>query len=305
MVLREQEITLRKYLLGDLPEKEQESLELWLMSEEEAYDLLSAAEDDLIDQSIAGNLDRHELERFNNHFLTAPARKRKLWFSQGFQNFVAEHLNNTTQEVPTPFTFWGLFRRQPVFAYAAAALLVLVMGGGLWGGLQYQDLQRRLSATEAQFAVDREAFIRQLNERKAFADRMQSELGELEQIVANVKSAPAPDAVVAVILTAGLTRASTELPIVKLSSKAQVVELSLPLLDGGYDSYRAVLFDESGIEIWTRDGLPAKTTGEDKTVAFVVPIDRLTAGDYVVRLSGHSGLNPPEDITTYPFRATR
>src|SRR5688572_20179912 len=68
MLLKEQEKTLRKYLLGDLSDEEQEALELWLMSEEDAYDLISAAEDDLIDESIAGTLSSRDLERFNNHF---------------------------------------------------------------------------------------------------------------------------------------------------------------------------------------------------------------------------------------------
>src|SRR5690348_3282138 len=87
-MLNTDETTLRTYLLGDMSEEEQEALELWLMTDDTAYDLLVAAEDDLIDESIAGKLSRHELERFNNHFLAAGERKRKLWFGREFRKLV-------------------------------------------------------------------------------------------------------------------------------------------------------------------------------------------------------------------------
>jgi hypothetical protein len=301
MVLKDQEKRLRKYLLGELSEREQEALELWLMSEEEAYDLLSAAEDDLIDESIAGKLDRYELERFNNQFLTAPERKRKLSFSQSLQEFVTEHGPGTHQEAPARSTFWDLFRRQPALAYSLAAFFILFMGGGIWGGLQYRNLQEEFTAAETQFAVEREAFKRQL---EAERDRAQSDYRDLERAVQNVKSAPVPEAPLALALMPGVTRSPEELHTLKLRPTVQLVELSLTLLDDNYDSYRAVLVDGSGTEIWTRDRLPA-TTGENKAVVLLVPTNRLTADDYIVRLSGRSGSNPPENINSYSFRATR
>lgn len=301
MVLKDQDKTLRKYLLGELSEKEQEALELWLMSEEEAYDLLSAAEDDLIDESIAGKLDRHELERFNNHFLTAPERKRKLSFSQGLQEFVAEHGPGPREEAPARPTFWDFFRRQPSFAYSLVAFFILFMGSGIWGGLQYQGLQEQINAKETQFAVEREALKRKLEESQALTDRMQSDFRALEQAV---KSSPVPEVPLALSLMPGLTRTAADLRTLNLKSKAQVAELSLTLIDDNYDSYGAVLVDGDGIEIYARDRLPA-TTGENKAVVLLVPTERLTAGNYIVRLSGRSGTNPPESINSYPFRATR
>src|SRR5215475_6993365 len=92
------EKTLRKYLLGEVSAEEQEEIDLWLMSNEEAYDLIEAAEDDLIDESLAGGLESDELDRFNNHFLAAAERRRKLQFSRSLQRFIAANPSAVGQE---------------------------------------------------------------------------------------------------------------------------------------------------------------------------------------------------------------
>ena|SRR5215831_3210815 len=80
--------TLRKYLLGDLSVEEQEQVELWLMSDDEAYDLLEAAEDDLIDDSVSRKLKGREPHQFNTHFLIAPERAKKLQFGKSLGRYI-------------------------------------------------------------------------------------------------------------------------------------------------------------------------------------------------------------------------
>src|ERR1051326_3970847 len=94
--------TLRKYLLGDMPVEEQEALELWLMSEEEAYDLVVAAEDDLIDDSLNGRLNEDEWKRFNELFLAAPERQRKLQFGRSFQRFIRAKTTSVSVKARSP-----------------------------------------------------------------------------------------------------------------------------------------------------------------------------------------------------------
>src|SRR6187455_3128983 len=130
MILKEQDWTLRKYLLGELSETEQETVELWLMSGEESYDVLAAAEDDLIDEFIGGKLSPRELDRFNNHFLVAPERKRKVQFGQALHRYVGENSVVAPRVSIPPFSFRDLLRYRPVFAYASCALMVLILGLG-------------------------------------------------------------------------------------------------------------------------------------------------------------------------------
>ena len=68
------EAVLRKYLLGNMSPEEQEEIELWLMSNEDAYCLLEAAEDDLIDDLLSGRLAVRDLDRFQTYFLVALER---------------------------------------------------------------------------------------------------------------------------------------------------------------------------------------------------------------------------------------
>src|SRR5438128_8771207 len=92
----EDEKTLKKYLLGQLSSEEQEKIELWLLSEEDAYDMTEAAEDNLVDEFIGGKLVGEELEWFNNHFLAAAERRRKLQFGGSLQRFIDATAGTTT-----------------------------------------------------------------------------------------------------------------------------------------------------------------------------------------------------------------
>src|SRR5437879_13183933 len=122
---------LRKYLLGDLSPEEQQEVELQLMSDEDAYDLLVAAEDDLIDASLAGKLKGDELERFNNYFLAAGERQRKLQFGRSLERFVRDTPRSAASPEPPRRAFWdaaaNFLRYRPVTAYAASAVVVLLI----------------------------------------------------------------------------------------------------------------------------------------------------------------------------------
>ena len=79
---------LKNYLLGKASPAEEEEVERWLMSDDQAYDLLEAAEDELIDTFLRGKLRGRDLDRFNSHFLKAPERNRKLQFSRSLIRFI-------------------------------------------------------------------------------------------------------------------------------------------------------------------------------------------------------------------------
>src|SRR6266850_4583347 len=97
------ENTLRRYLLGDISPEELEKVEFWLMSEDEAYDLLEAAEDDLIDDALANKLTNHQMDQFKERFLAAPERQRKLRFSRSLQRCIDAA---NALPAPQPFSLW-------------------------------------------------------------------------------------------------------------------------------------------------------------------------------------------------------
>src|SRR5262245_18274857 len=80
--------TVRRYLLGDVSSSDENQVDHWLMSDPEGYDLLVAAEDDLIDDFLSGRLAARDLDLFNNYFLTTDERQRKLEFGRSLRRYV-------------------------------------------------------------------------------------------------------------------------------------------------------------------------------------------------------------------------
>ena len=303
---------LRKYLLGDLSPEEQQEVELQLMSDEDAYDLLVAAEDDLIDASIAGKLKGDELERFNNYFLAAGERQRKLQFGRSLERFVRDSPRSAASpESPARDVFWGavpnFLRYRPAIAYAASAVVVLMIVGSIWSFFRIVELQRQLHSATAQLADvgrERDETRRQLGESESLGERMRAQVQALEETLGATKSS-VPQALLAFNLIPGLSRSSSDIPKIAITANASLLQFSLTLLDDNYDSYRAALRDAGGQELWTRDRLSATATRDGKAVVLTVPIPLLSNGDYSFSLMGISDSRPPESISSFYFRVVR
>ena len=70
--------TLRRYLLGELPEDEAESLEEAYFADAEALALVREAEDDLLDDYAAGRLGTGERLAFERRRLGTPPQRERL-----------------------------------------------------------------------------------------------------------------------------------------------------------------------------------------------------------------------------------
>jgi hypothetical protein len=298
---------LRKYLLGDMPPEKQEEIELWLMSDEKAYDFLVASEDDLVDDFLAGNLKPREIERFERHFLTTPERQHKLQFGRVLKQFI-ERTNPGTLPLPKPAPFWQaaveLFRYRPARGYAFAIVAAVLLIGGFWSFLRVAELGRKLDSTSNQLSYmqqEREEFKRQLGQSQSLRDNLQAQLRTLEQAFADSKISTIARSSLALMLTPGLPRSSNRPQLLTISENTSMVHISLALLDGNYESYRVTLLDAGNKELWTRYRLTATAIGQDKFVVVNVPGELLSPGNYSLRLEGTSESQPPENINNYYF----
>jgi hypothetical protein len=182
------EAVLRRYLLGSVSSQEQEDVDLWLMSREDAYDLLEAAEDDLIDDALAGRLQQSDLSLFNNVFLRAPERQRKLEFSRAFGRAVGARAPATEPApVSNGSSAWqqlrDIFNYRPAFAYGMSALSFLLLIATSWLTLQVAELQRQLHSTTDQIVAvgrDRDDLKRQLEESRADTRALEARFNALE-----------------------------------------------------------------------------------------------------------------------------
>jgi hypothetical protein len=294
------EAVLRKYLLGDMSPEEQEEIELWLMSNEDAYCLLEAAEDDLIDDSFAGRLAPRDLDRFQTHFLVAPERQRKLQFSRSFRRVINAAAQPVRLEFPSRPGLLDFLRYRPAFVYATSALIVILLTGNVWSLLKVAELQRELGSVTSQVTElgrDRDDLKRQLEESQAATLALQAAIPPPKPSAAPV--------LLAMNLVPGITRSSNEIPTITLTSNASSVRFSLALLDDNFTVYRVSLMNVDSREIWTQSKVSPTAARDGKTIVLNVPAEVLSSGDFSFSLMGVPDSGTPESIARYYFRAVR
>src|SRR5262245_10784073 len=89
---------LRRYLLGQLAEDALEAIEKDLLVNDELFEELLVAEDELVDEFLTGELGPDERLAFEKHFLVTPERHDKLKFGRAFKR----HLSAQTTAVTFP-----------------------------------------------------------------------------------------------------------------------------------------------------------------------------------------------------------
>lgn len=130
---------LRKYLLGELNEAEQQAVEERLLTENELFELLPVVEDELIDDYLGGALSTEERSRFDSYFLSTPGRGRNLSFAMALRRYVtAEAAAEPAAPLPAsrviahPSSWWKQAFSSPYLRLAAAAVIVLGLGIAIW-----------------------------------------------------------------------------------------------------------------------------------------------------------------------------
>lgn len=86
----EREESIRKYLLGELPEEEQTEVQILLLTDEEYFDELRLVEGELTDEFVFGTLSDDEQERIRDHFLSIPRRHEELKFTETLERYVSK-----------------------------------------------------------------------------------------------------------------------------------------------------------------------------------------------------------------------
>jgi hypothetical protein len=119
------QVTIREYLLGQLAGDGLEQFEQQLFSDDDMFEEVLAAEDELIDESIEGRLNPNESELFAKFFLNSPEREQNVLFRQVLKNY-AEKKNRKLQPAPKRWSFLPAAIQSVRAAVASAALAVVV-----------------------------------------------------------------------------------------------------------------------------------------------------------------------------------
>jgi anti-sigma-K factor RskA len=88
---RNDELLLRRYLLGRLAEEEQRVLEQQLMTDRDLFNHLLRAEEELIDEYVCGQISSEEAQAFESRFLDNARHWDDLQFAEVLQRQLAKH----------------------------------------------------------------------------------------------------------------------------------------------------------------------------------------------------------------------
>ncbi len=270
---------IRQYLLGQLPPEESSQIEERLFTDAAFYEELLIAEDELVDDYLAGGLSDSDRESCETHFLLTPERKQKIRFALAFKEYVSapsmaqptkgialDRISQDAVEVPDrspkkrPFLSFLPFGN-PIVSYsvAAAALLIVV-------GIALIVVKNWTSPTPHE-----------------------------------------PGQSLAVALTPGVARDdSGTIKEFAIPSGTDAVQLELRIgRDVQYQSYRASLQTVDGVEKLRVSDLKTTATGNSVIVPLKVAAGFLTRGDYYVKLSGLNSRGEYDDVGRYSFRVTK
>lgn len=151
----------RSYLLGALSAEEQQHVEERMLTDDEFFQQLLVAEDDLFDEYVRGELTEEEKRLFQNNFLAAQERQQGLQFAEALNRYVSTAAP-AGSEAPSLDVKWprqtsksGLreaffgFRNSWAGLAVAASLLVMIFGG-LWLATKNLRSGREQALTQTQ-----------------------------------------------------------------------------------------------------------------------------------------------------------
>jgi hypothetical protein len=272
---------LRKYLLHDLGETEQEHIELRLLSDKEFTRCLAVTQDDLIDDYVAGRLSDREIEMFKQHYVTTPERLQRLNFGIAFDRYVSERI-----PVHRSDTFDRLFafaRTHPLKTATAVVVLLFIFGVVLF--IPFRVNQHQIAQNlQQEFA--------RLNVRQETDSRPLS--------VLKLSSGDAR----ALMLRHNLVRGDDEERSVELTSTVTLLRLVLEAPSGAYKTYQAMLQTAEGKDLASVSDLKARSEEGAQFVIVNIPARLITRGDYQLKLMGISEGGRVSDVGLYPFRVT-
>lgn len=150
---------VRRYLLDQLSDVEQQDVELRLLSDDSFAQEFEIVEDEIIDEFLADELSRDERVKFEQHFLAHPDRHSKLKSAQALKRYFAKI---DPDPVPTPTVIERLSAwlkmnviTRPVLA-GIAVLVVAVVGLIIWRVIAGQsDLDKGLTALNQAYRQQR------------------------------------------------------------------------------------------------------------------------------------------------------
>ena len=144
---------MRRYLLGQLEEADQERIELRLLTDPSFHEEFDTIVDEVTDQYVNNELTDEERERVEKHFLNTPERQRKLEFATELLSHADAERGGRVERAtvlerrPGWLELFLGFWRQRSFAHVAlTAAAVIIVAGLIFYLMSFGDSSREYIA---------------------------------------------------------------------------------------------------------------------------------------------------------------
>ena len=119
---------LRKYILNDIGDEERTAIEERLLTDDEYFEEVSMAEENLIQDYADGNLAAEEREIFEKSFLSSEENRQKIKFARALRKYVSEAESSPRiEKKPGLFNSLKAFFSAPIpIAFAVLAIISIV-----------------------------------------------------------------------------------------------------------------------------------------------------------------------------------
>lgn len=325
--LLEEELLLKRFLLGELSQGDQSEVEERLFSDPEYFKQFRAAEDDLIDEYLYEDLDAGERERFEKYFLTTPERRESLRVAGALRQYIFKNgtaaVAERTDAAPAPRaekrSILDLLRvRAPALRFSLAAAAVLIIAVGVWllvrtapGNEPSPPLQANTAPAGPAPPEVAQGGPGQGNQGPITQPPPARNGGVNAEKGSGVRPERPPRHAPArvysfLILPLGQVRGEGETNEIKPPADAGVLNLQIPLIEeAGYRRYRVALQTDAGREIKTWGNLKSAEGEAGQTVSVAVPAKSLGQQKYRLVLSGVPDGGEPRVISTLYFKVTK
>jgi hypothetical protein len=303
-----------RYLLGDMSIEEQIAMETGYFNDPEKFNLLQIVEHDLIEGYINGKLSASGRIKFEQHFLSTPARRERVQFFDTLTKVLPFEIEQQVPEqapvraaalesinLGQQSSWWesmlAPFRapfRGPRLALGmsfAAAMLILAVAG-TWLMVENRGQGDKQIATVDTTASPDPAPVSNPDQQKQ--PGQQTKGADIDQEKSEQPTTPKPPAkpVIASFilnipgLRGGINEITTTPQIWRIPPDADFVQMTFNHRGNPYSDYRVSLnYLESGQRVWSRSDVRANRVKSGTLLILNVPAKRFDEGSYSLEIS--------------------
>jgi hypothetical protein len=299
-----------RYLLGEMSIDEQIEMETGYFTDPENFNMLQVVEQDLIEGYINNKLSASGRAKFEQHFLSTPARREQVQFFKTLTKVIPFEFDQPVLAVPESIPA-AAFERVDVgqksswwetivapfrvnkfamgMSFAVAILILAIAGSWVLFGTRQQ------SGGELANANTTASPDKATNQQKPPEQQVNgSDIKQNNQDSSVMPVAPKPPAkiIASFILTIPsgvrgepLIGPNTAPEVLRLPSGADSVQLTVNHQDAPYSRYRVSLQNITGKQLWSRTDVKASRVKSGTSLLLNVPARQFSEGSYILSVS--------------------